>query len=189
MFTLHVWTPLPILSSLTQRQKMDCNGFDSLTDNTVAARCGFCIFPGRRHQWRHSAAVTVAGKLVISNLVYLSPLQWGWSLSPSDYVRQQHAPWASSPELFSSRVARASVVLFIFNKITGVRKLFPRVCVLWRLLNTLDLVTTYWRCISFHFMSLRSPVLHWPLEIDWVPHHRWHLNSLNSARRSKERLE
>lgn len=93
----------------------------------MAAGCGFCIFLGRR-QWRRSAAVTAAGKLVISNLVYLSPLQWGWSLSPGDYVRQHHAPWASSLELLSSRVARASVVLFIFNKITRVPKLFPGMC-------------------------------------------------------------
>lgn len=147
-----------------------------LTHNTVAVGCGFCICLGRRHQWRHSAAVTAAGKLVISNLVYLSPLQWGWSLSPGDYVPQQHALWASSPKLFSGRVARASVVLFIFNKISGVRKLFPCVCVLLQLLKTSDPVTTYWRCISFHFMSLRSPVLQWPSEIDWVRHRKWHLN-------------
>ena len=39
----------------------------------MAVGCGSGICLGRRHQWRHSAAVTAASKLVISNLVYLSP--------------------------------------------------------------------------------------------------------------------
>lgn len=51
------------------------NYFDSLTDNTLAARCVCCFPLGRRKQRRRSAAVTAAGKLVISNLVYFSPQQ------------------------------------------------------------------------------------------------------------------
>ena len=63
---------------LSRRHKMHISQplmiFPSFTDNVVAEACDFCICLGRRHQWRHSAAVTAAGKLVISNLVYLSPL-------------------------------------------------------------------------------------------------------------------
>lgn len=78
MATLSVWTPLslpPPLNKKTQNRLPASNVFGSSTDNTEAAGCGFCVCLGRRCQWRHSAAVTAAGKLVISNLVYLSPLQ------------------------------------------------------------------------------------------------------------------
>lgn len=80
---LDISLSLSFLPSITQTHTQSqnilkesaTNGFDSLTDNTMAVGCGFDICLRRRHQWRHSAAVTAAGKLVISNLVYLSLLQ------------------------------------------------------------------------------------------------------------------
>lgn len=85
--------------------------------------CICCPSLGRRKKSEgRSAAVTSVAKLVISNLVYFSPLQWRRSLSPGDYV---HQLTESHPELLSGTVAEASAVLFIFNRITSVAKAFP----------------------------------------------------------------
>lgn len=85
--------------------------------------CICCLSAGR---WKKSegcrATVTSVAKLVISNLVNFSPLQWRRSLSLGDYVHQLAE---SRPELLAWTVAGASAVLFIFNRITRVAKAFP----------------------------------------------------------------
>lgn len=171
----------------TQTQnRMSANSFDLLTDNNGSG-VWFCIHLGRRHQWRHSAAVTAAGKLVISNLVYLSPLQWGWSLSPVDNVHQQHAPWAASPE--SRRVARASVVSFTFNKITCEHNTHISLCV--RATVTLDDIGPRYYLLKVHLISIHVPSFTLSSNEPWKLIGSAIINdisiSLNSARRSWER--
>lgn len=143
---------------------------DSLTDNTAAVWCGFCVCQCRRHQPRLSAAFTAAGKLVISNLVYLICLVVGWAvllviIHTSSTVAAQQSP---SPDPLTidwqERLLWLSV-LFIFNKITGVCKPLSWVCILPWLLRTLYPVTIYWRCISFHSRSLHCTVPSWPWKL------------------------
>lgn len=132
--------------------------------------CIFCISLGSRKHWRHSATVTAAGKLVISDLVCVSPLQWGYSLSPGDYARQ--LPVSHILSWFSCRAARASDVLFILNKITSVCKLFQlSMCPYDSWTHQPLFLLTKGVSHSHPFTPLSSG--HCFLETDWV----WHLNS------------